>query len=56
MSNVFERIPTFKWAELGGKTLEIIVSRDSGFITVGGRCKRTGVMYVLYCEAEEDGI
>jgi len=54
MSNVFERIPTFKWAELGGKTLEIVVSRDSGFITIGGRDIKTGVMYVLKCEAEGD--
>ena len=51
---IFDRITTFRWAELEGKTLEIVVSRDSGFITVGGKDVKTGVLYVLHCKKEDN--
>lgn len=54
--SVFDRVPTFKWTELGGKTLEISVGRDSGYLTVIGKDSKTGVMYVLHHSHETEGV
>jgi len=39
----------FKWKELDGKILEISVGEDleTGNLLIGGKCQKTGVVYVL---------
>ncbi|PZM65934.1 hypothetical protein [Paenibacillus dendritiformis] len=48
-------IPSFEWADLDGKTLDIAVSRDQCGMTVAGIDKGTGVIYVLHQQIIPEG-
>ena len=51
---ISSRVPTFNWAELCGKTLEINVGRDTGYIVVMGKDVISGTMYVLHHAHEKE--